>query len=91
MLNTQKRYRFFSYFSYYSFTVYLLHNLLYFLFFDSLYPFNIWIYNSAIIILIGFALRCIYNKWGSKFSIKAQIGRLSLGIAKLIDNRKNFN
>jgi len=91
MLNTQNRYRFLSYFSFYSFTVYLLHNLLYFLFFDSLYPFNIWIYISATIILMGLALLCIYNKWGSSFSIKAQIGRLSLGIAKLIDNRKNFN
>ncbi len=90
-LDTQKRYRFLSYFSYYSFTIYLLHNLLYFLFLDSLYPFNIWIYMSTTIILIGFALRSIYNKWGSNFSIKAHIGRLSLGIAKLIDNRKNFN
>jgi hypothetical protein len=91
MLNTQKRYRFLSYFSYYSFTVYLLHNLLYFLFLHSLYPFNIWIYISAIIFIMGFALRSIYNKWGSNFSIKLQIGRLSLGIAKLIDNRKKFN
>jgi uncharacterized membrane protein len=82
----KRDYRFLFYFSYYSLSVYLIHNLLYFLFYRQLNAVNIWIYVIITFIIIGLVLRFMYNIWpGPKFSLKFQLGRFCLGIAERLD------
>ncbi|MFX1259779.1 MAG: heparan-alpha-glucosaminide N-acetyltransferase domain-containing protein [Promethearchaeota archaeon] len=87
-VNIKKSYRFLFYFSYYSLSVFLVHNLLYFLFYRQLNAVNIWIYVLLTILLVGLTLRIIYNKWGLNASIKIQLGRLASGITKCMEERK---
>ncbi|MFX1557677.1 MAG: hypothetical protein ACFFC9_10520 [Promethearchaeota archaeon] len=82
LINTKKGLHFLFYFSYYSLTVYLAHNILYFIFFNKLNIFNIWIFILITCILTGIILRLIYKRFGSKLSLKVQIGRLAYYLAK---------
>ncbi|MFX1378148.1 MAG: acyltransferase family protein [Promethearchaeota archaeon] len=84
----KKSYKLLFYYSYYSLTVYLSHYLLYFIFLESLNPYNIWFFILATFILLGLLLRLIYKKFQSNASIKIQISRLSLRIAFKIEERK---
>jgi len=78
----EKRYNFLFYFSYYSLTIYLLHNLLYFIFYKQLNRFSIWIFILVTCVLTGLLLKVIYVKFGSKFSLKVQIGKMAASLAK---------
>jgi len=82
LINIKKGLHFLFYFSYYSLTVYLAHNLLYFIFLNKLNIFNIWIFILITCVLTGLILRIIYKKFGSKLSLKVQIGRLAYYLAK---------
>ncbi len=84
----KKSYRFLYYFSYYSLTVFLLQNINYFFFYQSLHWFNLWFFILITVILYGLLLRLLYNRWGSIFSLKIQIGRLASEITKKIMNKK---
>ena len=88
MIKNEKSYRFLFYFSYYSFTTYLIHNLLYFLFLDLLNIYNVFIITFITLILFGLLLKLLYKKLGGIVSLKVQIGRLSAGLAKKIDEKK---
>lgn len=87
----EKSYRFLYYFSYYSLTVFLLQNINYFFFYQSLYFYNIWFYILITVIIYGLFLRFAYNKWGPKFSLKIQIGRLASGATEKVMNRSRKN
>ena len=82
LISTKKGLHFLFYFSYYSLTVYLSHNVLYFVFFEKLNIFNIWIFILITCVATGVILRLIYKRFGSKLSLKVQIGRLALYLAK---------
>ena len=77
--------KFFFYFSYYSFTIYLLHNLLYFLFLHQLSPLFCSILITITVIITRYLLKLIYNRFGNSFSIKMQIARISSKLARLVN------
>ncbi len=79
--DTKKSYKFSYYFSYYSLTVYLGHNILFFLFFRQLNIFYFFIAYTTTVVLMGLALRVIYRRWRSKFSIKVQMGKVAIFLA----------
>ena len=81
VFKTKKHYRVFFYFSYYSFTVYLGHNFLYFIFFESLDLIQIWIASLLTFVIISLILRQIYKTWGWKASLKVALGKLSFKTA----------
>lgn len=89
VFETKKHYRLFFYFSYYSFTVYLGHNFLYFIFFESLNLIHIWIASFLTFIIFSVILRLIYKKWGWKASLKAVLGKLSFRFAGKIEEKIN--
>jgi len=89
IIKTKKSYKFIFYYSYYSLTIYLVHNLLYFLFLHQLNLISIWLFAGASFFSIGFVFRVIYKRWGEKASIKVQIGKLSLDITTRIEKRLN--
>ncbi len=84
----KKSYRFLYYFSYYSLTVFLLQNINYFFFYQSLHWYNLWFFILITVILYGLFLRLLYKRWGSIFSLKIQIGRLASEITKRLMNKK---
>lgn len=73
---------FLFYFSYYSLTVYLAHNILYFLFYQQLTIATIWFFIIGLYIGVGYLLKVLYNKFGSKISLKYQLGRMASTLAK---------
>ncbi|MHA2048642.1 MAG: heparan-alpha-glucosaminide N-acetyltransferase domain-containing protein [Promethearchaeota archaeon] len=83
----KKNFRFFFYYSYYSYTIYLTHNLLYFIFLAKLNTFSIWTGVVGTAFLLTLVIIMVFKKFGAKFSLKVQIGRLSLGIARIIEKR----
>jgi len=85
----KRRFKFLFYYSYYSLTIYLIHNILYFFFLNQLNLFHFWILVIITCFVFGLILRLIYNKFGPKFSIKVQIGRLSSGLAKKLEKEKS--
>jgi hypothetical protein len=85
LLINKSRFKFLTYYSYYSLTLYLVHNLFYFFFLHLLNVFQFWILAIITCFVFGFILQLIYNKYGPKFSIKVQLGRLSSGIAKKLE------
>ncbi|MHA2009421.1 MAG: acyltransferase family protein [Promethearchaeota archaeon] len=89
LFKTKKSYKMIFYYSYYSLTIYLAHNLLYLLFLNKLNVINIWFLSIAAFFFIGFILRGVYKIWGKRFSIKVQVGRLSLKIAMKLEKRLN--
>ncbi len=88
IIKTKKSYKFIFYFSYYSLTIYLAHNLLYFLFLVQLNEINIWFFITCTIILVGLLLRMIYKRWEDNASIKVQIARISLKLARMVEEKK---
>ncbi|NVM44804.1 MAG: DUF1624 domain-containing protein [Candidatus Lokiarchaeota archaeon] len=90
-INPKKRYRFFFYYSFYSFTIYILHDPLYFLFYQQLNQVIVWGAAIGLFVLLTLLLRILYKKVGSKASLKTQLGILSLIIAKRIEHRKRNN
>ena len=78
----KRRLKFLFYYSYFSLTIYLVHNISYFFFLNQLNLFQFWIFIMLYSILFGLVLRLLHNKYGPKFSIKVQIGRLSSALAK---------
>jgi len=87
IIKVDKSYKFFFYFSYYSFTTYLLHNALYFLFLGVLDIYNFFPITIITLIVFKLLLKFLYEKVGANASLKVQIGRLSAGLAKKIDER----
>jgi len=87
----KRRFKFLFYYSYYSLTIYLIHNILYFLFLNQLNLFHFWILVIITCFVLGFILRLIFNKFGPKFSIKVQLGRLSSGLTKKLEKGKSGN
>ena len=85
-IKTKRSYRIFYYYSYYSLTVFLLHNVIYFLFFEALNIIFIWFSIVITFFSIGLILRIIHNRFGAYASIKSQLGRLASGTAKIIEN-----
>ena len=88
IFKTKKRYRVFFYFSYYSFTVYLVHNFLYFIFYEKLDLVTIWIAVVSTFIVFSLVLRQIYKKWGWKASLKTVLGKISSKLAYKIEENK---
>ncbi len=86
----EKSYKFLYYFSYYSLTVFLLQNINYFFFYQSLHFYNIWFFILIMVIIYYLFLRFSYNKWGPKLSLKIQIGRLAAGATKWVMNKSNY-
>jgi uncharacterized membrane protein len=72
------------YFSYYSLTIYLLHNLLFFIFYKQISIYYIWIFILVVYLAVGYLLKVLYKKFGYKLSLKYQIGRLAKGISRSI-------
>jgi len=89
VFETNKNYRVFFYFSYYSFTVYLGHNFLYFIFYESLDLIQIWIASLVTFFAFSLILGQIYKKWGWKASLKVVIGKLSFRFAGKIEKKIN--
>ena len=77
LIKTKKNYNFIFYFSYYSLTIYLVHNLLYFMFFEMLDALTSVFYIVIVIVLIGIFLKLIYPKLGASISIKKIISKFS--------------
>jgi hypothetical protein len=91
IVKPKKSYRFFQYFSYYSLTVYIGHNPLYFLFFRQLTVFSIWFVFAGTIFFIVLLLRTFYDSnWRNIISIKVQIGKLAVKMAKRVEERNNM-
>ncbi|MFX1277658.1 MAG: heparan-alpha-glucosaminide N-acetyltransferase domain-containing protein [Promethearchaeota archaeon] len=90
ILKFKKNYRFLFYFSYYSFTVYGTHYILTVIFIER---FNadifFWMTLFITLLLYGLLLNISYKKLGPKISIKAQISRMSVVLANIIEERKN--
>lgn len=87
VIKVDKSYKFLFYFSYYSFTTYLLHNALYFLFLGILNIYSIFPITLITLIIFELLLKFLHRKVGANVSLKVQIGRLSAGLAKKIDER----
>ena len=87
VFKTKRSYRLLFYFSYYSFTVYLGHNLMYYIFLNSLNPLSIWIAVVFSFILIGLILRQIYKTWGWKASLKVILGKISFYLAGRVEEK----
>ena len=75
---------FFYYFSYYSFTIYIAHDLLYFVFLESLSWYLIWIIIIGTIIIIGLILKLVYHSIGAKASLKFLISKITSYLTKKI-------
>ncbi len=89
LLINKSRFKFLSYYSYYSLTVYLVHNIFYFFFLHLLNVFQFWILAIITCFVFGLILQLFYNKYGPKFSIKVQLGRLSSRLAKKVRKRNS--
>jgi hypothetical protein len=89
VFKAKKSHKFFYYYSYYSLTIYLTHNSLYFLFTEQLNLFNIWIFLTALIVLLTLLIRFARKKYGIKVSVKVQLSRLARGITNKIEKHKN--
>ena len=88
IIKPKKSYRLLFYYSYYSLTIYLAHNLLYFLLLNKLNVFNIWIFAAATFLIIGFILRAMYKTVKDKLSLKVQIGRLSVAVTDILEQKR---
>lgn len=82
IIKVKKSYKFLFYFSYYSFTTYITHNLLFFIFLEVLNIYNIFFITIITVILYGLLLKILFKKFGSIVSIKANIGRISIHLAR---------
>lgn len=90
VIKVEKSYKFLFYFSYYSFTTYLLHNILFFLFLGMLDIYSVFIITVMTLIVFELILKFLYKKVGAYPSLKVQIGKLSAGLAKNIDEKNKL-
>lgn len=81
---SKKSYRFLYYFSYYSLTAFVIQNVDYFFFYQSLNRYNIWFFLVLLVVIYGIFLRFMYKKLGDKFSLKIQVSRLANGVANRV-------
>jgi uncharacterized membrane protein len=88
IFKTKKNYNFLFYFSYYSLTIYLVHNLLYFLFFERLDALTSLFYIVIVIVFIGLFLKLIYPKFGASISIKKMISKLAYKIVIKLEKKE---
>ncbi|MFX0074044.1 MAG: heparan-alpha-glucosaminide N-acetyltransferase domain-containing protein [Candidatus Hermodarchaeota archaeon] len=86
LVKTKRNYKFFFYFSYYSLTIYLAHNILYFLFFESLNAFSSTLSITLVILLVGLFLKLAHPKFGNSLSIKKFISILAYRIVTKNDD-----
>jgi uncharacterized membrane protein len=84
IFKTKKSYKYLYYYSYYSFSIYIVHNLLYFLFLRQLTIITIWIPVLLMIPLLGLLLKMIHKYLGMKASLKTLISAASYLIVKKI-------
>ncbi|TFG29908.1 MAG: DUF1624 domain-containing protein [Promethearchaeota archaeon] len=89
LIKFKKNYDFFYYYSYYSFTIFLVHNVLYFLFYKMLNAITVWIAIVFTMFFFTILFRLIYKKLGPKASLKVGIGLISLLITLKLEKRKN--
>ncbi|MFX1480376.1 MAG: heparan-alpha-glucosaminide N-acetyltransferase domain-containing protein [Promethearchaeota archaeon] len=85
IIKTKHSYKFLFYFSYYSLTLFLLQNLNFILFYDLLNRYNIWFFIVATVITYGLLLKFLYRKLERKISLKVQIGRIAILIARKLE------
>ncbi|MHA2048644.1 MAG: acyltransferase family protein [Promethearchaeota archaeon] len=85
LIQVKKSYKFLFYYSYYSLTIYLAHNLLYFVLLEKLNAITIWIAVIIAYFLLTLLFRMIYKKLHSRASLKSQIGRISLILARKLE------
>jgi len=88
VFKTKKSYKFIFYYSYYSLTIYLVHNILYFLFFGILNLPALLFILPLTIIIIGLLLKQLYNRTKSNFALKVIIGKLAHRIARIVEEKK---
>jgi hypothetical protein len=91
LFKPEKSYRFLYYFSYYSLTAFLLQNINYFFFYQSLHWYNLWFFILITVMIYGLFLRLLHNRWGSKLSLKIQIGRLASGATRKVMKKSLLN
>jgi len=91
VIKVKKSYRFFFFYSFYSFTIYFSHNLIYFIFLGRLNALNFWIAVAGTFILLTLLIRIIYKKYGAKFSLKAQIGRIAFILVSKVEEKKRLD
>jgi len=91
LIKTNKSFKFLFYFSYYSLTIFLAHNLLFFLFTRQLSASNIIYYVIGTTIIVGAFLRYFYKKLGGNVSIKVQINKMSIELARIIEERRDLD
>lgn len=87
----KKNYKFLFYFSYYSLTIYLVHNLLYFLFSKSLNALTSSIYIVSVVVLIGLFLKLMYPRVGASLSIKNLISKMSKRLVEDLEKTEISN
>jgi len=88
VIKVEKSYRFFYFYSFYSFTIYFSHNIIYFIFINQLNALTYWIAVIGTYILLTLLIRLIYKKYGIKASLKAQIGRVAVILARKVEEKK---
>jgi uncharacterized membrane protein len=85
IIRVNRSFKFLFYYSYYSLTIYLAHNVLYFVLLEKLNVITIWIAVIVTYFLVTVLFRTIYKKLNSRASLKAQIGRISLLLARKLE------
>ncbi|MFX0070972.1 MAG: hypothetical protein ACFFAO_07775, partial [Candidatus Hermodarchaeota archaeon] len=88
LIKLKKNYNFLEYYSYYSFTIFLAHNVVYFLFYQSLNAISIWFAIVITLTLMTILLRYVYKKLGPKASLKAGISIISFFLTVKLKQRK---
>ncbi len=89
IFKTKKRYRFLFYYSYYSLTIFLIQNVNFLFFHESLNSVIVWFYMIITVVLYVLLLRFFHWKWGSSVSLKVQIGKLASNLATRNVAREN--
>ena len=89
-IKTKRSFKFLFYFSYYSLTIFLAHNLLFFIFTSQISASHIIYFVMVTTILVGILLRYAYKKFGGDISIKVQISKMSIELARIVDEKRNL-
>lgn len=87
-IKVKKSYRFFYFYSYYSLTIFFSHYLIFFVL-DQLNAITIWIAVVGTFVVLTFLLRFLYKKYERNVALKVQIGRISLALAKKVEEKRN--
>lgn len=81
-LSPDWKHPFLFYMSFYSLTIYLAHNLVAFLFWEQLDVVTVWLPIGLFIIIHWYVYKRIYNKFGSKASLKNAISKIAIHLSK---------